>query len=138
MCDPAMWARTDERSTVEAFEDIGFHCVKANNDRVSGWVEMHNRLQQVDRSGRPMFSCFDTCTHFMRTIVLMVIDEKKPEDLDSRTEDHLVDMTRYALMSTYAHSRPYTRASRQDLLREAKRMKQRQINYDPLGRRKRA
>lgn len=42
---------------------------------------------------------FDTCKAFIRTIPLMMYDQRKPEDLDSELEDHAADEWRYMCMS---------------------------------------
>ena len=46
----------------------------------------------------PNFIIIKGCApNLQRTIPEMVIDEKKPEDLDTTLEDHAVDACRYAL-----------------------------------------
>lgn len=43
-----------------------------------------------------MIYFFSTCTHAIRTLPAMQHDEKRPEDLDTDSEDHAVDSVRYA------------------------------------------
>ena len=42
---------------------------------------------------------FSNCTAFLRTIPLMLYDNVKVEDIDTRLEDHVADEWRYACMS---------------------------------------
>ena len=47
----------------------------------------------------PGMFIFDTCRHFIRTVPVLPRDAKKPEDVDSDTEDHIYDETRYEIMT---------------------------------------
>ena len=73
---------------------------------MGGWDMMRQRLDGEDfgvpYGNRPMIYCFDTCIDSIRTIPMMQHDDKNPEDLDTKAEDHAVDDWRYACMS-----RPY-------------------------------
>jgi hypothetical protein len=46
-----------------------------------------------------MIYFFSTCTASIRTIPVLQHDPKKAEDLDTNSEDHAADETRYACMS---------------------------------------
>jgi hypothetical protein len=78
---------------------------KGPKSRISGRLEMHNRLKvPVDDTGKPtgespMLVFFKGCTHSIRTIPELLNDERNPEDVDSAMEDHSYDETRYACMS---------------------------------------
>jgi hypothetical protein len=48
---------------------------------------------------QPWLYFFSTCTDSIRTIPVLQHDETKPEDLDTESEDHAADETRYAVMS---------------------------------------
>ena len=50
-------------------------------------------------TGKPMIYFFDTCTASIRTIPVLQHDAKRPEDVDTESEDHAADETRYACMS---------------------------------------
>ena len=81
---------------------------RADNARVGprgamgGWDQLRARLKGED--GRPMIYFFDTCRDSIRTIPALPHDENRPEDVDTKAEDHAGDETRYAAMS-----RPYVR-----------------------------
>lgn len=79
----------------------------ADNKRVpergamGGWDQLRARL--VGQDGKPMLYFFKTCIHTIRTIPMLQHDSKRAEDVDTDTEDHAGDETRYACMS-----RPWT------------------------------
>lgn len=54
--------------------------------------------------GEPMWFCFKTCTHLIRTLPALQHDLDNPEDCDTDGEDHAPDALRYGLMS-----RPWSR-----------------------------
>jgi hypothetical protein len=108
VADPAIFAQDGGPSIAERMSRLGVHWGKADNKRVSdrgrmgGWDQMRDRMKGED--GRPMLYTFDTCRDSIRTIPALQHDEKKPEDIDTESEDHAADEWRYACMS-----RPYSR-----------------------------
>lgn len=68
-----------------------------DNTRIAGKMQYHYRLA-FDKEGIPMFYCFSTCKHFIRTIPSLVYDQKHVEDIDTSQEDHIYDECRYVLM----------------------------------------
>jgi hypothetical protein len=68
-----------------------------DNTRLPGKMQFHYRFA-FDREGRPMFQCFSTCKHFIRTIPVLCYDERKAEDINTAMEDHIYDECRYVLM----------------------------------------
>lgn len=79
---------------------------RADNKRVSmkgamgGWDQMRSRLKGDGE--RPGLFVFSTCKDFIRTVPLLQHDPDRPEDLDTKAEDHIADEARYGCMS-----RPY-------------------------------
>jgi hypothetical protein len=71
--------------------------IKADNDRINGWIRMRERLTSGNGPGGMV--SFETCVAFNRTIPECIHDEKRPEDLDTDGEDHPADEGRYACMS---------------------------------------
>lgn len=69
----------------------------ADNKRIPGWDQLRSRL--VGEDGKPMLYFFSTCTHTIRTIPMLQHDPSKAEDVDTDSEDHAGDETRYACMS---------------------------------------
>lgn len=78
---------------------------KGRGSRVQGKLEIHHRLRvPKDNEGnptgeQPMVVVFNTCLHLIRTLPVLILDEKNPEDIDTTQEDHPVDSWRYGLMS---------------------------------------
>jgi hypothetical protein len=69
---------------------------------VGGWDQVRSRL--LGNEGRPMIYFFSTCVDQIRTLPALQHDPDKPEDVDTDSEDHGPDSTRYACMS-----RPFVR-----------------------------
>lgn len=59
---------------------------------------------QDDMVGTPMWYCFKTCVHLIRTLPALQHDTDNPEDCNTDGEDHAPDALRYGLMS-----RPWSR-----------------------------
>ena len=103
MADPAIWNKTDDAPSVaEKFEAAGFKMIPANNDRINGLMQVHQQMITTDERGRPMLLVFDNCVDFIRTIPVLVPDPRRPEDIDTKLEDHIYDETRYGCMSEFA------------------------------------
>jgi hypothetical protein len=45
---------------------------------------------------------FDTCRDFIRTVPMLPRDEKNPDDIDTKAEDHIADETRYRVLAPAA------------------------------------
>jgi len=104
IADPANWNTQDGYpAPISAFQDEGFRCIKANNDRKPGLQQLHDYLKDNDENGQPMFQVFNTCYHTIRTLPALLPDPNDPDDADSKMEDHLYDAIRYGLMSSYAN-----------------------------------
>lgn len=93
--DPAIWGSQGTKSIGTLFEEQRIYIERADNDRLNGKMQCHNRLA-FDHNDHPMFHVFDTCRHFIRTIPTLIYDEKHPEDVDTDGEDHIYDAWRYA------------------------------------------
>ena len=68
-----------------------------DNTRIAGKMQYHYRFA-FNSEGFPMFYCFNTCKHFIRTIPALVYDERRVEDINTEQEDHIYDECRYVLM----------------------------------------
>jgi hypothetical protein len=105
VADTAMWSKEDKGpSQAEQWEKAGFKMIKANKDRINGLAMFHQYLKSTGEDGRPMLLVFDHCVDFIRTIPTLVPDPSKPEDVDTKLEDHIYDESRYAIMSKFAHN----------------------------------
>jgi hypothetical protein len=106
--DPSAFSQDGGPSLAERMGNLKVWWRRADNKRVSqagalgGWDQMRQRLKG-DPDG-PGILFFDTCIHTIRTIPALQHDTHRPEDVDTESEDHAGDETRYACMA-----RPYTK-----------------------------
>lgn len=102
--DPAAFATDGGPSIAERIAGGGALFRPADNKRVTargamgGWDQLRGRLRG-NEDGHPMLFFFSNCLHTLRTLPALQHDEDKPEDLDTKAEDHAADETRYACMS---------------------------------------
>jgi hypothetical protein len=110
VADPAIFTEDGGPSIEERMGDMYFE--RADNKRVAagghvgGWDQMRDRIE--GSNGVPMIYCFTTCRDSIRTIPVLQHDDRKPEDLDTSSEDHAADEWRYACMS-----RPWTKSKKE-------------------------
>lgn len=88
------------QTIAETFSRYGIQFIPASNRRVDGWAIMHQYLHW-DTHTLPKMMYFKTCYNSLRTIPALIHDDKHPEDLDTRGEDHAADPDRYFLMSLH-------------------------------------
>ena len=98
VADPAIWDASRGESIASTGEKYGIFFDKGDNQRLPGWMQMHYRLR-FDENGIPMMYIFSNCKDFIRTIPLLSYDPNKPEDIDTKMEDHIADETRYMCMA---------------------------------------
>lgn len=113
--DPAMYQQDGGPSHAERMIKAGIRNIRrGDNARVpqrgamGGWDMMRARLRgegwDSDKNGpgpdwRPMLYVFETCVHWWRTVPPLQHDPDRPEDVQTNSEDHAGDETRYACMS---------------------------------------
>jgi hypothetical protein len=119
IADPSIWDASRGMSIAEMAEAAGVYFDPGDNKRIPGWAQVHYRLR-FDDNGIPMLYVFRTCRNWIRTMPLLTYDAHKPEDLDTKQEDHIADMTRYVCMA-----RPISPAPAAP--------KQERPGFDPLG-----
>ena len=98
VADPSIWDGSRGISVAEEADKYHLWFEKGINDRVAGWMQIHERLK-FNEHGEAMLYFFENCKDSIRTIPLMMFDKHKPEDLDSDLEDHACDAIRYFCMS---------------------------------------
>jgi len=115
--DPSIWAKSQygvgkyneqatTRSIYDTLAEAGLYCTKANNDRINGWNKMRDLLYW-DANKKPKLYVCENCPNVIRTLPMLMHDEKHVEDVDTDGEDHLGDGIRYPVMHTYdAHKPP--------------------------------
>lgn len=102
VADPSIFERSRGDSVAQQMEPgddrEGVYFRKADNARIAGKMQYHERLR-FGEDGRPMMYVFNTCRAFIRTIPILPYDLKKPEDVDTASEDHAYDAGRYFFMA---------------------------------------
>ena len=106
VADPSIFAkmgfvdRYGGQTIAETFARQGIMWLPASNRRIDGWNLMHQYLRYT-ATEPPKLLYFNTCFDSVRTIPTLIHDEHKPEDLDTRGEDHAADPDRYLLASLH-------------------------------------
>lgn len=95
--DPSMWDASRGVSVAEQFARAGVYFNPANNDRIAGKMQIHQRLA-FDDNGYARLYVMSNCRDSIRTIPALCYDDKKVEDVDTDAEDHIYDEWRYVLM----------------------------------------
>lgn len=98
IADPSIWDASRGESVADTAARYGIYFSPGDNARIPGWMQVHYRFQ-FDDNGYPRMYVFNNCKAFIRTIPLMMFSETKPEDLDTKLEDHCPDEVRYMCMS---------------------------------------
>ena len=97
VADPAIFQKNGGESIGDIMEKQGVFFDRADNSRIAGKMQVHNRLG-FDMSGRPRLYVFSTCRQFIRTFPCLVYDSTDVEDVDTTGEDHIYDELRYVCM----------------------------------------
>lgn len=106
--DPSMFHRDGGPSLAETFAAHGVILRKATNARKAGWDKVRQHLNgwlgpledsPVPGSAPPLLYILDSCVDVIRTLESVPADEKDPDDVDTKAEDHAVDDLRYGIMS---------------------------------------
>lgn len=72
---------------------------RSAGSRVSGKNELHRRLQLDPFTEQPRMVITSNCVNTIAQLPIIQLDKKKPEDVDTKGEDHLYDAIRYGVMS---------------------------------------
>lgn len=96
--DPAMFTKQSDLSIsiADQFAKENIRVKKGSNDRVGGWVNMHNWLR-IAPDGMSYWLITSNCVNLIREIQNAVYDENNVEDVDTEGSDHALDDCRYKL-----------------------------------------
>lgn len=97
IADPAIFQKNGGESIGGIMEKCGVYFDRADNSRLAGKQQIHNRLA-FDEKGRARLYIFSTCRQFIRTFPCLVYDTVNTEDVDTDGEDHIYDELRYMCM----------------------------------------
>jgi hypothetical protein len=112
VADPSIFAQNGGPSIGARMRQAGVWQRPADNTRVgargplSGWDQMRARIRGDGET--PMLFVFESCADFIRTVPVLQHDAARAEDLDTGTEDHIADETRYACLSRPLIAKPPT------------------------------
>jgi hypothetical protein len=98
IADPAIFQSQTGISIADTGMQCGIYFIPGDNTRIPGWMQCRYRLQ-FNEYGIPRFYVFNTCREFIRTMGLLMHDEKNVEDVDTDGEDHSEDEWRYVCMA---------------------------------------
>lgn len=92
--DPAMFSQHGHgESFAQIYDRAGVSLIPSNNSRVAGWAIIHDMLMggklKVQRS----------CTNLIRMFPMLNHSKQRPEDIDTKQEDHAHDALRYLLLT---------------------------------------
>ena len=77
---------------------------RSRGSRVAGKNELHRRLQLDRETGRPSLLVMDNCRSLISQLPALPLDKNNPEDVDTKSEDHLYDALRYGIMTRPTNS----------------------------------
>lgn len=113
LAPPDLWNRRQEtgKSAVELFADCGLDFDKSSNERVAGWLALHELLApRRDAQGgmRPRLTIFDTCRNLIRTLPALQHDKRNPSDTANTPHEltHAPDALRGYAATVYEPSQP--------------------------------
>ena len=72
---------------------------RSKGSRVSGKNELHRRLQMDEFTEQPRIVFFNNCYNTIAQLPSLPLDKNNPEDVDTKSEDHIYDALRYGIMT---------------------------------------
>ena len=72
---------------------------RSRGSRVAGKNEIHRRLQIDEFTNEPRLVFFNSCVNIISQLPALPLDKNNPEDVDTKSEDHLYDALRYGVMT---------------------------------------
>ena len=98
---PDMWNRQKDtgKSMAELFMLNDVPIIKADNQRVQGWLQVKECLKDV--GGKPIMMIFDTCKELISDLQTIQASEKNPNDCATEPHEitHSCDSLRYLCVS---------------------------------------
>lgn len=125
---PDLWARMKNTGVTvdEEFYKNGVTLTKSSNQRVPGWMQVHERLKvvdDVDGGKTARLKIFSTCRNLIRCISTIKADERDCNDVATEPHEptHLPDALRYwCVMHTLTAKEPDTRSAEEKMLADYK------------------
>ena len=101
LAPPDLWNRRNDtgRSIAEIFAEGGICLTQAKNERVSGWMDLHEWLRPYEENGRQTAALrvFRCCVNLIRTLPQLQFDTRRPNDAAAEPHEltHAPDALRY-------------------------------------------
>lgn len=138
VADPAIFSPTGMvdkyggQTIAETFARNGITFIPASNRRVDGWSLLHKYLFW-NKNTDPKIKYFSTCLDSIRTIPELIHDSHRPEDVDSRGEDHAADRDRYLLLTLHETKTAKPKSDTEKKLEQLKNLKLENVNPSVLN-----
>jgi hypothetical protein len=102
--DSSIFDVQDGHCIADSFRKAGVNWTAANKgpgSRKNGWDLMRERFGAAKRhpQEKPGLYVFASCLDFIRTVPMVPRDEKNPDDVDTKSEDHIADEARYRVLA---------------------------------------
>ena len=100
--DTQIFNVSDGNCMADKMAAMGVHWTEANKSpgsRINGWGLMREMFKGAKSKEKPGLYIFNNCRQFIRTIPVLPRDDKKTEDVNSASEDHIADEARYRLLA---------------------------------------
>lgn len=72
---------------------------RSKGARIAGKNEVHRRLQVDEYTEEPRIVFFSNCINTIAQLPVLPLDTTNPEDINTKSEDHIYDALRYGVMS---------------------------------------
>jgi hypothetical protein len=72
---------------------------RSAGSRVAGKQQLHRRLQMDPFTDMPKMVITSNCVNTIAQLPVLPLDKKNPEDIDTKSVDHIYDAIRYGIMS---------------------------------------
>lgn len=102
LLDSSCWAQRGDRgpSIAEQMSACRWRpSDRSKGSRIAGKNHIHKRLQVDEFTGSPGIVFFDTCVNTIAQLPVIPLDPNNPEDVDTKSEDHIYDALRYGVSS---------------------------------------
>lgn len=102
--DSSLWHKRGDPGPPIAEQMIARGCLwrpadRSKGSRVAGKNEVHRRLQIDEYTEKPRMMFFSNCLHTIAQLPVLPLNPLNPEDVDTKSEDHIYDALRYGVMS---------------------------------------
>lgn len=121
LAPPDLWNRRQEtgKSVAEIFSEHGIYLTAAKNDRVAGWMDLHEWLKPcTDMEGKQAAKIrfFANCSHIIDDLPALIFDSKNPSDCATEPHEitHGPDAIRY-----FVAGRPAPAAAKEEEAEDA-------------------